>query len=208
MKSCILATLICSSAAFKFVKYFPSFSRRFTSIVGESNSKTLLKAEVTELSRLEIRVGKILEIGKHPEADSLYVEKVDVGEPEARTIVSGLVEYCSVEMLLNKEVVVLCNLKPRALKGITSFGMLLCSSSADHTQVEPLAPPPGTPVGDLIKFEGHEPQPVEAGNRATKAFTKVADDLFVNEQGQATYSGVPFMTSKGPCTSSLRGKIS
>ena len=37
--------------------------------------------EVTELSRLEIRVGKIIEIGKHPEADSLYVEKVDCGEP-------------------------------------------------------------------------------------------------------------------------------
>ena len=37
------------------------------------------KGEVTELSRLEIRVGKIVEIAKHPEADSLFVEKVDVG---------------------------------------------------------------------------------------------------------------------------------
>lgn len=37
--------------------------------------------EVTELSRLEIRVGRIIEIAKHPEADSLYVEKVDCGEP-------------------------------------------------------------------------------------------------------------------------------
>ena len=36
--------------------------------------------EVTELSRLEIRVGRIIEISKHPEADSLYVEKVDCGE--------------------------------------------------------------------------------------------------------------------------------
>lgn len=36
--------------------------------------------EVTELSRLEIRVGRIIEIAKHPEADSLYVEKVDCGE--------------------------------------------------------------------------------------------------------------------------------
>lgn len=36
--------------------------------------------EVTELSRLEIRVGRILEIAKHPEADNLYVEKVDCGE--------------------------------------------------------------------------------------------------------------------------------
>lgn len=79
---------------------------------------------------LEIRVGKIIEIGKHPEGDSLYVEKVDVGEPAGpRTIVSGLVEYCTTDYLLNKNVVVLCNLKPRALKGVVSEGMLLCTSN-------------------------------------------------------------------------------
>ena len=77
-----------------------------------------------------------MEIGKHPEADTLYVEKVDVGESEPRTIVSGLVEYCSVDSLLNRNVVVLCNLKPRALKGIMSFGMLLCCSNQDHTKVD------------------------------------------------------------------------
>ena len=40
--------------------------------------------ELTELSRLEIRVGKIIEIAKHPEADSLYVEKVDCGEVSSK----------------------------------------------------------------------------------------------------------------------------
>lgn len=40
--------------------------------------------EMTELSRLEIRVGKCLEVSKHPDADSLYVEKVDFGEGEPR----------------------------------------------------------------------------------------------------------------------------
>ena len=165
--------------------------------------------ELTELSRLEIRSGKIIEISKHPEADSLYVEKVDVGEAEARTIVSGLVQFCSVEQLLNRDVVVLCNLKPRALKGITSFGMLLCASNSDKSQVEPLKPPSGTPVGTLMTFAGHKPEPVEAGNRATKAFDKVADDLYVDDKGQATYKGTPMMTSLGPCISShLNGKIS
>ena len=42
------------------------------------------KGEVTELSRLEIRVGRIVEIGRHPDADTLYVEKVDCGEAEPR----------------------------------------------------------------------------------------------------------------------------
>lgn len=85
---------------------------------------------------MEIRVGKIVEVSHHPDADGLFVEKIDLGESEGpRTIVSGLVKFCSVEALLNRFVVVLCNLKPRAIKGITSNGMVLCSSTADDTQV-------------------------------------------------------------------------
>ena len=58
------------------------------------------------------------------------------GEPDGpRTIVSGLVEFCSIEQLLNRNVIVLCNLKPRPLKGILSAGMLLCASSVDKAQV-------------------------------------------------------------------------
>eukprot|EP00607_Mallomonas_marina_P000660 CAMPEP_0182429208 /NCGR_PEP_ID=MMETSP1167-20130531/25594_1 /TAXON_ID=2988 /ORGANISM="Mallomonas Sp, Strain CCMP3275" /LENGTH=197 /DNA_ID=CAMNT_0024612593 /DNA_START=173 /DNA_END=766 /DNA_ORIENTATION=+ len=165
-------------------------------------------APVTELSRLEIRVGKIVEIEKHPEADSLYVEKVDVGEEEPRTIVSGLVEYCPLETLQGREVIVLCNLKPRPLKGITSYGMLLCASDKEDKKVEPLSPPSGLSLGELITFEGHAAAPIDAGNRASKAFSKVANDFFVNDDGTATYQGVPFMTSNGPCTSTLKGKIS
>jgi tRNA-binding EMAP/Myf-like protein len=63
------------------------------------------------------------------------VESVDVGESEPRTIVSGLVDYCSTEELLNRHVIVLCNLKPKALKGVVSDGMLLCASDAAHSKV-------------------------------------------------------------------------
>jgi methionine--tRNA ligase beta chain len=169
------------------------------------------EAEVTELSRLEIRVGKIVEIAKHPEADSLYVEKVDCGEPTGpRTIVSGLVQYCTVEQMQDRKVVVLANLKPRALKGIESHGMLLCASTGEEAdrKVEPLAPPADAVPGELITFAGHKPQPEPPGNRASKAYSKLADDFFVNESGQATYKGTPFMTPQGPCTASLKGKIS
>lgn len=85
-----------------------------------------------------------MEIGRHPEADGLYVEKIDLGEADGpRTIVSGLVKYVTEEEMLNRDVVVLANLKPRALKGIMSHGMLLCASNEDHTVVVPLAPPQG-----------------------------------------------------------------
>mmetsp|Transcript_28564 Transcript_28564/g.61539 ORF Transcript_28564/g.61539 Transcript_28564/m.61539 type:complete len:193 (-) Transcript_28564:610-1188(-) len=125
------------------------------------------KAEGVEL--LEIRVGRIVSLNKHPEADNLYVEQVDLGEPELRTIVSGLVEFCTYEQLLHREVLVLCNLKPRALKGITSQGMLLCASDKANGKVDPLTPPTGTLLGELVTIEGYSMLPVEAGNKASKA---------------------------------------
>lgn len=91
--------------------------------------------ELEDLGGLDIRVGIIRDVELHPDADQLYVEKVDVGEEEPRTIVSGLVKYCSKEYLLGRKVTVLCNLKPRALRGIKSHGMLLCASDKNHTKV-------------------------------------------------------------------------
>jgi methionine--tRNA ligase beta chain len=108
--------------------------RKLCTLGGTDTSQPSQRTEQTNkspdpLELLEIRIGRITEIGKHPDGDSLYVEKVDLGEPAGpRTIVSGLVEYCTTEYLLNRDVVVLCNLKPRALKGIVSEGMLLCAS--------------------------------------------------------------------------------
>eukprot|EP00752_Nemacystus_decipiens_P008530 g7619.t1 len=171
--------------------------------------------ELTELARLEIRIGKIVEIARHPDAENLYVEKVDLGASEEegpRTIVSGLVKFCEESDLLGREVVVLCNLKPVSMKGITSAGMLLCSSNEDHSKVEPLCPPAGVPLGELVTFEGHLPSPVDAGNRAGKAWKKASKTLVVDESNVAKFSGeklpAVFMTSKGPITSPLPGSIS
>lgn len=65
---------------------------------------------------------------QHPDADSLYLEKIDVGEPEPRTVVSGLVAYVSQEELQDRTVLLLCNLKPQKMRGIESQAMLLCAS--------------------------------------------------------------------------------
>ena len=70
-------------------------------------------ADPATLSKLEIRVGKILSVEKHPDADSLYVEQVDVGEAEPRTIISGLVDFVPQDEMDGRDVVVLCNLKAR-----------------------------------------------------------------------------------------------
>jgi tyrosyl-tRNA synthetase len=65
---------------------------------------------------------------QHPDADSLYIEKIDVGEAEPRTVVSGLVQFVPKEELQDRLVVVLCNLKPQKMRGVESQGMLLCAS--------------------------------------------------------------------------------
>lgn len=65
---------------------------------------------------------------QHPAADTLYLEKIDIGEEQPRTVVSGLVAYVSQEELQDRLVVVLCNLKPQKMRGIESQAMLLCAS--------------------------------------------------------------------------------
>ena len=61
---------------------------------GGSKSKT---AEEVSVAKLDIRVGLITKAEKHPDADSLYVEEIDVGEEAPRTVVSGLVRYIPLE---------------------------------------------------------------------------------------------------------------
>lgn len=101
---------------------------------------------------LDIRVGRIIKAWRHEEAYSLYVEEVDVGEPEPRIICSGLVKYMPLDLLQDAKVVVLANLKPRNMRGVKSCGMLMAASDASHETVELLMPPDGTIPGERIWF--------------------------------------------------------
>lgn len=78
--------------------------------------------------RLDIRIGRIVEVSKHPDADTLYVEKIDLGEAEPRTVVSGLAKFVPIEEMQDRLVTVLCNLKPAKMRGVESKGMVLCTS--------------------------------------------------------------------------------
>lgn len=69
-----------------------------------------------------------MEVSRHPDADALYVEKIDLGEEQPRTIVSGLVNFVPIEEMQDRMVVVLCNLKPAKMRGVESQGMVLCAS--------------------------------------------------------------------------------
>ncbi|GAV67186.1 tRNA_bind domain-containing protein [Cephalotus follicularis] len=101
---------------------------------------------------LDIRVGRIVKAWRHEEAESLYVEEVDVGEGAPRIICSGLVNYIPLDQLEDRKVVVLANLKPRNMRGVKSCGMLLAASDASHHRVELLVPPQISLPGDRVWF--------------------------------------------------------
>ncbi len=87
-------------------------------------------ATFEDFSKLDLRVGTILEAEKMPKANKLLVLKVDTGI-DMRTIVSGIAEHFSPEEVIGKRVTVLVNLAPRALRGVESQGMILMSNNTE-----------------------------------------------------------------------------
>ena len=83
-----------------------------------------------DFSKLDMRVGTIVEAEKMPKAKKLLVLKVDTGL-DTRTIVSGIAESFTPEEIVGKKVTVLVNLAPRALRGVESEGMILMTENAD-----------------------------------------------------------------------------
>ena len=104
--------------------------------------------DYTDFARVELRVGNIVAAEKVPKADKLLKLTVNVGEAAPRTIVSGIAEAYAAEAVVGKNVVVVMNLKPRALKGIESRGMLLTAGPGgkDLVLLDPGSQPPGSEV--------------------------------------------------------------
>ncbi len=96
-----------------------------------------------DFAKVELRVGQVKGAEPVPKADKLLRLSVDVGEPEARTIVAGIAQaYPDPQRLVGKRIVVVANLAPRPLRGITSQGMLLAAGEPPHLEV--------VTVGDAI----------------------------------------------------------
>jgi methionyl-tRNA synthetase len=83
-----------------------------------------------DFSKMDLRVGTILEAEKMPKANKLLILKVDTGI-DVRTIVSGIAESFSPKEIIGKRVTVLVNLAPRNLRGVESQGMILMTNNAE-----------------------------------------------------------------------------
>ena len=77
-------------------------------------------------------VGEIIDVKNHPNADKLYLLKIDL-KTEVRQVVAGLKKFYTKEELLNKKIVMVANLKPAKLRGEVSEGMLLAAESDKNT---------------------------------------------------------------------------
>lgn len=87
-----------------------------------------------DFAKLDLRVGTIQSAEPHPNADKLLVLKVDIGG-EQRQIIAGIRAWYDPAALVGKQVIVVANLAPRAMRGLESQGMVLAASNADRSQV-------------------------------------------------------------------------
>ena len=105
--------------------------------------------EFDDFTKLDIRVGKVLECQKVPKADKLLQFKIDDGLG-GRTIVSGIAKHYRPEELVGKQVCFIANLAPRKLKGIESQGMILSAEDADGRLVV-ITPQDDVTAGSCVK---------------------------------------------------------
>ena len=149
----------------------------------EKNKKNEKKDDLHPMSKVDIRVGKVVSIEPNPEGEKLYNEEIDIGNGEIRKIASGLRGRVDINDLKDSLVVVIANLKKRNLRGWPSHGMILCTSDKDG-KVEPLRPPEGSQAGDLVMI-GNLPR--EPATDKHCPWEDVWKKLFVNDKKEATY---------------------
>jgi aminoacyl tRNA synthase complex-interacting multifunctional protein 1 len=149
---------------------------------------------------IDLRVGHILKAVQHPDADSLYVSTIAMGDPAGedtteyegqicRTVCSGLNGLVPLEEMQGRKVVVVCNLKPVKMRGIKSSAMVLAASPRlkegevdDHKgPVELVTPPADAKAGDKVFFEGWAGAPEGQLNPKKKVWETFAPGFTTND---------------------------
>ncbi|KAK9448571.1 uncharacterized protein V1518DRAFT_417580 [Limtongia smithiae] len=138
---------------------------------------------------VDLRVGFIQKAIEHPDADSLYVSTIDMGDPTGpRTVCSGLRKYIPFDDMQQRYVIVVANLKPVTMRGIKSEAMVLCASNDDI--VEFTTPPEGSKAGDKIFFEGFDGTPEAQLNPKKKIFETLQPNFTTNEDLEVVFKTV------------------
>ncbi len=116
----------------------------------QNNTIDKNKISYNDFAKLDLRVGKIIKVEEHPNADKLYILEVDLGNKDKRTIVAGLRLKYKKEELIGKKAVFVANLEPAIIRGVESNGMLLAAGD-DHENIIILAPEKDIKEGSKIR---------------------------------------------------------
>jgi aminoacyl tRNA synthase complex-interacting multifunctional protein 1 len=175
----------------------------------KGGAATKIDPNTPEVAKIDIRVGKIVKAWKHPDANSLYVEHIDIGEEQPRQVCSGLFNYIPLEEFEGSDVLCIVNLKPADMRGIKSYGMVLAAKSEDGKTVELVKPPAGSLLGERLSLQNEDilkwtPELSINSKKKNSAWAKCAPDFATNDKGEACYKGVPFVTHQGPVSCSLK----
>lgn len=158
---------------------------------------------------IDLRVGHILKAIKHPEADSLYVSTIAMGDKTGtddteeyegqvcRTVCSGLNGLVPLEEMQGRKVVVVANLKPVKMRGIKSCAMVLAASPKlkegevdDHKgPVELVTPPADSKAGDRVCFDGWRGEPEGVLNPKKKIWETFQPGFTTTENLEVAFDG-------------------
>jgi methionyl-tRNA synthetase len=105
-------------------------------------------ATFEDFKKLEIKIGKIIKVEDHPNAEKLYLLLVDLGTKQVQ-LVAGVKPFYSSLDLEGKLVAVVVNLEPKNIRGVESQGMILAAESKDDVSL--LVSDKNLPPGSLIK---------------------------------------------------------
>ena len=103
---------------------------------------------IDDFKKIELKIAQIKEVSEHPDADRLYVVKLDDGQ-EIKQVVAGIRGSYQKEELIGKQVVLVANLQPAMLRGVESQGMILAAS--DESGIAVVSPLRDLKLGSIVK---------------------------------------------------------
>ncbi len=122
------------------------------SVVSNASAASAASAEsvmtIDDFKKFKFIVAQIKEAAIHPNADKLFVVKVDTGTEE-RQLVAGIRRSYTPEQLVGRRVVIVANLAPAVIRGVASQGMILAAS--DDQGISILAPDRDVALGSTVK---------------------------------------------------------
>ena len=180
----------------------------------EGKKKGGEKKEVN-IYEVDVRVGEVVQVEKHPKSERLYVEKIEVGEEKPRTIVSGLAEYYTLEELKGRKLLVMCNLKAADIGklGVVSEGMVVAASLEVEGKklVKLVDVPKESKAGERVKWGDLLPPPnlpLSLPPLKPDKLKKILSLLSSDSHGRALFQATHVChTSSGECTSPLKNAL-